>query len=460
MIAIVLAAGRGTRLNSNTHKTLQKIGEKPMIRRIFENLQKINELTKVIFILGHQREQIENEFRSEKEKNLVEFVYQDEQLGTGHAIKMAYDLIKKYNQDVLITNGDLSLVKAQNYIDLTNEFLNTNSALTILSIIEPNPFSYGRIIKENGLVTEIKEQAELNDEENKIQEVNAGIYIFKKDALIYALDRINNNNKKGEYYLTDAVSILKGEKITSLIIENKDDLKGVNTPQELYESNRIYYKNVAYKHLTNGVKIYNIDNVFIEDEVEIEKDTVIHDGVHISGKTKIGKNCEIYQNTYIKDSIIEDEVIIKSSYIEKSHIKKSSSIGPFANIRPETVLNENVHVGNFVEVKKSVIHENTKVGHLTYIGDSNIGKNTNIGAGTITCNYDGKRKHQTTIGSHSFIGSNTILVSPVNVGNNSTTAAGSVITKNVPDNSLSFGRSKQVTKTDYYNLIKEDGNGK
>lgn len=458
MIVLILAAGRGTRLNSSIHKTLQKVGSRPMIRNLYRNLQGLD-ISKIYIIVGHQKEQLLEEFKEEYEKKLVDFVEQKELLGTGHAILMAYDKIKSENEDVLILNGDLALIRKENIQKLIETFNSKpNTALTILTINLENPFSYGRIIKENDNVVGIKEQLDLTKEEESIKEVNTGVYLYKYSDLINTITKIDNNNSKKEYYLTDTIEMLsKSNKlITSCIIEDSNDTKGVNTSFELYEANRIYYLRNAKKHMLNGVRIYNLDNVYIDDDVTIGSDTIIHSGVHLINGTIIGSKCEIYQNSYIKNSLIKDNVVIKSSYVENSVIESNVTVGPYANIRPNTTLQENSKVGNFVEIKGSNIGNSTKVNHLTYIGDTKIGNHTNVGAGTITCNYDGNKKNKTEIGSNCFVGSNTTLIAPLEIGDNSLIAAGSVITKKVNKNTLAFGRSRQVNKENYYNEV-EDG---
>lgn len=450
MIALVLAAGKGTRMNSSLHKTLHKVNGKAMIRRIYETLIK-SETSKVIFIVGNKKEQIIDEFKKEYEDGLVEFIVQEEQLGTGHAVKICLNKIKEYNEDILVINGDMPLIKEKSIISLNEIFKKSDNKLMIVSTNLENPKGYGRVIKENTRLIAIKEETEASYEEKKINEINAGIYLFKLKELVENIELIKNDNNKKEYYLTDLIKIYNDKNILQGVynIENSIEIMGVNSLYELYQVNKEYYKQINMKHLSNEVFFYDIENTYIDEEVEIGKNTIIYPNVHIKGYTKIGNECIIYSNTNITNSNIGDNVSIKESYVTDSTIENNVTIGPYANIRPNTYLTDSVHIGNFVEVKNSKIGYNSKCGHLSYIGDTTIGDKVNIGAGTITCNYDGIKKHKTTIGDNSFIGSNSIIVSPVNIGKNVVTAAGSVITKDVKDYSLAFGRSKQVTKEGY-----------
>ena len=278
--------------------------------------------------------------------------------------------------------------------------------------------------------------------------MNTGVYIFKYDKLISSIAKIDNNNSKGEYYLTDAVKILSemGSKVETYQIDDEDEVLGVNSKAQLAQAGRILRNRKNKELMDLGVILIDPETTYIEEDVEIGEDTVIYPNVTIQGKTQIGKNCIIFGNTRIENSRISDNVKIESSLIEQSEIEKDVTVGPFAHLRPKTYLKENVHIGNFVEIKNAVLEKGVKAGHLTYVGDAEVGADTNIGAGTITCNYDGKNKHKTKIGEKSFVGSNSIIVAPVEIGNNTLTAAGSVITENVPDNALALGRARQVIK--------------
>ncbi|MGL4971133.1 MAG: bifunctional UDP-N-acetylglucosamine diphosphorylase/glucosamine-1-phosphate N-acetyltransferase GlmU, partial [Cetobacterium sp.] len=283
------------------------------------------------------------------------------------------------------------------------------------------------------------------------KEVNAGVYCFEAKELLVALEKIDNKNQNGEYYLTDVISInvKDGKKVEAFLLEDNDEILGINSKIELEKANKIMRNRINHKHMENGVILIDADNTYIEESVVIGQDTTIYPGALIQGDTEIGQNCEILGNTRIIDCKIADEVRIESSVLEESIVENKVTIGPFAHLRPKSHLKEEVHIGNFVEVKKSVLEKGVKAGHLTYLGDATVGEKTNIGAGTITCNYDGKNKFKTTIGKNAFIGSDTMLVAPINIGENALVGAGSVITKDVPENALAVSRSKQVIKFDW-----------
>ena len=399
-------------------------------------------IEKSIYILGHRKEEVLATIGE------VEYVEQAEQLGTGHAVLIAKEKIEENKDDVLITYGDTPLLTEETINRMKEQFYKENLNCIILSCNMKDPFAYGRIIKKDGNVVDVVEEKEATEEQKKIKEVNTGVYIFKYKSLIDALGKINNNNIKGEYYLTDAIKILSdgGYKVGSYKIDDEDEVLGVNSKAQLAQANKILRDRKNLQLMDNGAILIDPATTYIEENVEIGEDTVIYPNVIIQGDTKIGKNCIILSNTRIENSVIKDNVKIESSLVEKSTLEEGVTVGPFAHLRPKAHLKENVHVGNFVEIKNAVLEKGVKAGHLTYLGDAEVGENTNIGAGTITCNYDGKNKHKTKIGKECFIGSNSIMVAPVEIGEESFTAAGSVITKNVPDSTLAFGRARQINK--------------
>lgn len=436
MLSIILAAGKGTRMKSNTPKVLHKVNGKPMLKKVIEVCKPFGE---ILLILGDKKEEI---LKSFSEYN---YVYQEEQLGTAHAIIKAKENIEKSSEDILITYGDGPLLSENTISKMKQKFINDDLDCLVLSCILDNPTGYGRIIKKDGKVVDIIEEKEANAEEKIIKEINIGVYIFKNEALLSILDKFDNNNLKGEYYLTDAVKHLNnsGHKVDSFRLSDVNEMLGINSKKELAVASNILRNRKLDKLMEDGVIIIDPSSTYIEDDVIIGIDTVIYPNTIITGKTVIGSNCVIYSSR-IEQSIIKDNAKIDNSVIEYATIEDMVTIGPFAHLRKGAYLKNMVHVGNFVEIKNSVLENGVKAGHLTYIGDSEIGENTNIGAGTITCNYDGVKKHKTIIGKNAFIGSNTILVAPVNVGDEVLTAAGSVITKNVDNNKLAFGRAKQV----------------
>lgn len=441
---LILAAGKGTRMKSTIPKVLHTVCGKPMLQKIIEVSMKLTS-EKPIVVLGYQKEKIIEQFKD------IRYVVQKEQLGTGNAVIEAMNSLKGYSGTLMIVCGDTPLLKEGTLRKLYEFHKKEKAITTILTSIVENPFGYGRIVKNNNEVIAIVEEKEATEEEKKITEVNTGVYCFEIEELEKALSKIDNNNEKGEYYLTDVISInvKEGKKVRSFILEDNKEILGVNSKIELEEANSQMRDRINKKHMENGVILIDSKNVYIEEDVEIGEDTIIYPNVVIQGKTKIGKACSILSGTRIIDSEILNNVRIESSVIEESKIEENVTVGPFAHLRSNSHLKKNVHIGNFVEIKKSILNDGVKVGHLTYLGDSIVGEKTNIGAGTITCNYDGKNKNKTKIGRNAFIGSDTIIVAPIDIGDNATTAAGSVITKDVPDNALGIERNKQSIKQNW-----------
>ncbi len=427
-------------MKSNISKLMHKVNGQPMIVKLVNTLNKAG-LKKNILILGYLKEQILEVLDNE-------YVIQEEQLGTGHAVIIAKNKILENDDDILICNGDGPLLTVETINKMKEKFEKDSLDCLILSCEVNNPFGYGRIIKENGKVTNIIEEVDATVEQKNIKEINAGVYLFKKTSLLSILDKFNNDNKKREYYLTDAVKLLNEEKlkVDSLVLEDEKEMLGVNSKSQLAEVSKILRERKNEELMKSGTILIDPNNTYIEEDVVIGEDTIIYPNVYIEKGTRIGNNCIIHSGTRIENSIIGNNVTIDNSVVELSVIEDNVSIGPFAHIRPNSLLKEKSKIGNFVEIKKSTLHKGVKCGHLTYVGDSEIGENTNIGAGTITCNYDGSKKHKTNIGKNCFIGSNSIIVAPVEIGENVLTAAGSVITKDIPNDSIAFGRAKQVNK--------------
>ena len=441
---LVLAAGKGTRMKSDLPKVIHKVNGMPMIEKILKTLKNIGSEENIL-ILGHKKEDVLAVVGE------VPYVVQSEQLGTGHAIMQGEEKLKDYDGDIMVLCGDTPLLKEETLQNLYQHHKKSNASTTILTSIYENPFGYGRIVKENGTVRAIVEEKEADEETKKIKEVNAGVYCFNAKELFDALSKINNDNEKGEYYLTDVIGIQSAEnkKIESFILADDREILGVNSKVELAEASEILRERKNRDLMEQGVILLDSKTTYIEEEVKIGRDTIIYPGAVIQGKTEIGENCEIIGNSRIIDCQIKNDVRVESSVLEESVIENGVTIGPFAHLRPKSHLMEQVHIGNFVEVKKSTLEKGVKAGHLSYLGDAYIGEATNIGAGTITCNYDGKNKFKTTIGKKVFIGSDSMLVAPIEIGDNSLIGAGSVITKNVPANSLAVARSKQVIKFEW-----------
>jgi bifunctional UDP-N-acetylglucosamine pyrophosphorylase / glucosamine-1-phosphate N-acetyltransferase len=441
-VSIVLAAGKGTRMKSELPKVLHKVNGVSMVKKVLNVLEKSG-IMRNIAVLGHKKEEIITALGD------IEYVVQEEQLGTGHAVAMAKEKLIDFDGTVIVLCGDTPLIKSETIKSMIEFHTTNNAAATVLTAEFANPFGYGRIVKDNnGNIDSIIEEKEASDEVKKIKEGNTGFYCFDSKKLFKALGAVTNTNEKGEYYLTDVIKILKnsGEKVEAFKIDDEDEVIGVNSLEQLAQAAKILRKRKNSELMANGVVIVDPATVYIEEEVEIGNDTVIYPNVTIEGKTKIGKKCKIVGNTRIESCIIGDKVEIEASVLEESIVSDLVTIGPFAHLRPKAELGRKVHVGNFVEIKKSILHEGVKAGHLTYIGDSEVGENTNIGAGTITCNYDGKNKFKTEIGKNVFVGSDTKFVAPVKIGDNVLIGAGSVITKDVPEDALAVARAKQIIK--------------
>lgn len=442
---LILAAGKGTRMKSELPKVIHEVNGIPMISKIIKVLE-ILKPEENILILGHKKEEVLKVVGED-----ADYVVQTEQLGTGHAVLQAKDKLEDYDGDVMVLCGDTPLLREETLEELYKFHRDTDSVTTILTSIYDNPFGYGRIVKENGLVKAIVEEKEADAETKKIKEVNAGVYCFKGRELFDALSKITNNNEKGEYYLTDVIGIQVGEekKVQSFVLNDNIEILGVNSKVELAQASKVLRDRKNIELMEKGAILIDPSAVYAEEDVEVGRDTIIYPGAILQGKTVIGENCQILGTTRIIDSTLGDNIKVESSVIEESILEEGVTVGPFAHLRPKSHLKEKVHIGNFVEVKKSTLEKGVKAGHLTYLGDAQIGEDTNIGAGTITCNYDGKNKFKTVVGKNSFIGSDSMLVAPVVIGENALVGAGSVITKDVPDNSLAVSRSKQIIKNDW-----------
>ena len=438
--AVILAAGQGTRIKSNIPKVLHKVCGKEMVNHVIDNMREAG-IEDVNVIIGNGSELVKE---STKDRN-VSYSLQEEQLGTGHAVKCAKEFLQGKDGVVAVFTGDAPLTRVETIENLIKEHIEKGNKATLLSAYVDDPTGYGRIIRDdNKEVLKIVEHKDCNEEELKVNEMNAGMYCFDIKSLLSSLEELNNNNVQREYYLTDVIGILKDkkEKVGALVTDYEDTL-GVNSRAQLAEVEKVLRKRINKFHLDNGVTLIDPDTTYIGVDVIIGKDTVIYPNNILEGYTKIGESCTILQNSRIKDSIIEDEVEVQASVILNSRIGKNTTVGPFAYIRPESTIGEGVRIGDFVEVKKSSIGNGTKVSHLTYIGDAEVGSGCNFGCGTVVVNYDGKTKNKTIIGDHSFIGCNTNLISPVEVQDNTYIAAGSTITSTVEEGDLAVARAKQ-----------------
>lgn len=442
--AVILAAGEGTRMKSNKPKVMHEVMGKPMVNHVVESAKEAG-ADEVIVVTGHKGEIVRENI------NGVLFAQQDKQLGTGHAVMVAEELIGDEG-NVIILYGDTPLITANTLKKFVTHHTNNDLAVTVISAILDDPTGYGRIVREKNNFSKIVEHKDANQEEVLIKEVNTGVYCFKAKDLKRSLSKLSNNNAQSEYYLTDTLEILlsEGLKIDAIIAEEPDEFYGVNSRIQLSTAEEILRKRINNYHMLNGVTIVNPLHTYIGKDVIIGMDTVIHPNTILEGNISIGNDCIIGPNTTIKNSKIKDNVRIEQSIVLDSVIGNSTSVGPFAYIRPNSNLGENVKIGDFVEVKNSTIGDNTKASHLTYLGDADIGKNINIGCGTITVNYNGKTKGRTVIEDGAFIGCNSNLVAPVVVDKDAYVAAGSTITHDVPACSLGIARSRQVIKKNWH----------
>jgi bifunctional UDP-N-acetylglucosamine pyrophosphorylase/glucosamine-1-phosphate N-acetyltransferase len=448
---VILAAGKGTRMRSELPKVLHKIAKKPLLQHVHDmSAQLANNSIKIV--IGHGAELVKSTLSGID----VSWVEQKQQLGTGHAVQQVVDQIED-NDNVLILYGDVPLLKLATVQQLMANVSETTLAL--LTVTLDNPTGYGRIVRDNaGNVVKIVEQKDASDTEKLINEGNTGILAVQGKHLKKWLSKLSNSNAQGEYYLTDIIEMAVADQIT--VITNQpdsaDEVLGVNNRQQLAHLERVYQLEQANNLMELGVTLIDPARFDLRGSVEsVGQDVEIDINVILEGKNHIGNNVKIGANCQIKDAIIGDNVeILTNSVIDNAEIGAGSKIGPFARLRPESVLAKDVHIGNFVEIKKSTVADGSKINHLSYIGDTTVGSKVNIGAGTITCNYDGVNKFRTIIEDGAFIGSDTQLVAPVTVGKNATIGAGSTITKDSPENQLTLSRVKQVSLPGWQRPVK------
>lgn len=441
-----MAAGKGTRMKSDLPKTLHQVCGVPMVELVGRAFKSAG-IQKPVIIVGHHGEQVE-----EALGDSYSFAWQREQLGTGHAALMAEQVLSGFEGPVLVAAGDAPLLDPAYLKGLIDTQRETGATCVMATCVMDNPFGYGRVIyDEKGQPCNIIEEKDADSETKKLREVCVSLYCFDGKHLFRLLKTLNTNNAQGEYYLTDMIKAVynDGGKTVTAPTTNVDMLQGVNDRWQLAQAASVLRQQICKKHAMAGVSIIDPSNTYIGLDVEIGVNTVIQPMCTISGKTKIGEDCDIGPSSNIVDSTIGDGCTVLMSQLNQATMKAGSKIGPFSNLRPGAVLGEATKVGNFVEIKNSTIGQRVSLSHLTYIGDASIGNDTNIGAGTITCNYDGYTKSRTEIGSNAFVGSNSTLVAPVKIGNDTLIAAGSVITSDVHDWALGIGRGKQENREEW-----------
>lgn len=448
--AVVLAAGKGTRMKSSLYKVLHPVCGKPMVEHVVTNMELLG-VKKIVTIVGHGAEEVQRRLGERSE-----YALQEEQLGTAHAVLQAEEVLKNLSGTTIVICGDTPLITAKTMSDLLEHHKSTGAKATILTAIAENPTGYGRVIRSvDGNVQSIVEQKDASAEEQLVREINSGTYCFDNEALFKSLKLVNNNNSQGEYYLPDVIEILQKENeiISAYAADEFEEILGVNDRIALSQAEETMRLRIAQHHMREGVTIIDPRSTYISSEAKIGADTVIQPGVIIEGKTTIGMNCTVGPNSHIVSSTIGDETTIHSSVVLSSEVGDHTSIGPFAHIRPQSDVGNDVKIGNFVEVKKSTVGNGSKISHLSYMGDASIGTNVNVGCGTITVNYDGKNKFTTTIEDDAFVGCNSNLIAPVTIGKKAYVAAGSTITKDVPGEALAIGRARQENKDGYVNKL-------
>jgi len=455
ILALILAAGKGTRFKSEKIKVLHSLLGKSMLQWVVDCILRLNPKN-VYVVVGYQKEEVMKEAFSKK----VNFIIQNEQLGTANAVLSARSALKKHlDKDVLIIHGDLPLIKPETLRPMLNLHRKKGNSLTFLSAELEDPSGFGRIIYLGDNKIRIVEEKDVTPIQRRMKEINVGIYVFKIKDLLQALPEISNQNKKGEYYFTDIIEILtrKGKKIGIFKTRQNEEVVGVNDRIELSRAVDVLRKRKIQSLAEMGVTVYDPATAWIDSNVKIGRDTIIYSSVIIEGNSVIGRQCLLYPFVHIIDSRVGNDVkILTSTMIEDSTIADRVQVGPFTHLRPKTVLKKQSKVGNFVEMKNTVFGRNSKAGHLSYLGDSEVGEGVNIGAGTITCNYDGINKNKTTIEAGVFIGSGTQLVAPVRVGKKAYIGAGSTITKDVSSEALAISRSRQVEKAGWVRRKKRE----
>ena len=445
--AVILAAGQGTRMKSTKPKVLHQILGRPMIAYLLDTLQEVG-VTDIVVVVGHQAEAVKEALKDYE----LRFVIQEPQLGTGHAVQVAMPAVPAESGTVMVLCGDAPLISGESISALQLLHDSTAAAVTVQTIELPDGAHYGRVVRDDsGQVAAVVQAKDSQDRPDllAIREINTGAYCFDAAFLVDGLTKIPQSPVTGEIYLTDLIHIARqqGRVVEALVDPDWEALLGINSRAELAGATRTVKRRINERHLDQGVTLVDPEATYIESAVRIGKDTVIYPNVYLQGRTVIGENCRIEPNVKISDSHLADGVLVRMCcVITDSRLGPGVTLGPFAHLRPGSDLREEVHVGNFVEVKKSVLHAGVKAGHLTYLGDADIGAGANVGAGTITCNYDGEKKHATIIGEGVFIGSNTALVAPVTVGAGAYVGAGSTITKDVPPGKLGVARARQVNK--------------
>jgi bifunctional UDP-N-acetylglucosamine pyrophosphorylase/glucosamine-1-phosphate N-acetyltransferase len=453
---VIMAAGKGTRLKSARPKVLHAVGGKALLLHVIEAAKTAVPAEQIVVVIGHQAEQVQ----AAAAPTGVRFVLQPQQLGTGHALQCVRDWYAETGttapKDLIVLSGDVPLIRPETIASLRETHLGAKAAMTLLTAIPPDPAGYGRVLrKQDGSsdVAGIVEQKSLTEDllatPERLREINSGIYAFRTDALFERLSGLKNTNSAGEFYLTDMAAMLveDGERVVAVVADSVDEVLGANTIAEMMHLDASLRERTAERLMAAGVTIFRPDTVTIDASVEVAADTIIEPFVQLLGATKIGPDCRIRSYSVIENCTLGAGVLVRNGCIlTDSTVGDGAQLGPYAHLRPESQIGARAHIGNFVETKKTILGEGSKANHLAYLGDAVVGSGTNIGAGVITCNYDGVKKHRTTIGDNVFVGSDSTLIAPVTLESGSYVAAGSSITDDVPADALALGRARQVTK--------------
>lgn len=451
-MAIILAAGLGKRMKSKLYKVLHPVCGKAMVAHVMDSVQAA-QVERTVAVVGHGAEAVQQLLG-----NRAEYALQAQQLGTGHAVMQAESLLKDEEGITFVLCGDTPLITAQSLIEMAESHQRSGAAATVTSAILSNPKGYGRVVRnESGSVEKIVEQKDCTEEEDRINEINAGMYCFDNQKLFQALQQVTNDNAQNEYYLTDVIGILKSqnEKIEAYVLPEESEAMGVNDRVALAEAERLMRERIIREHMLNGVSFIDPANTYIETDVKIGQDTVIYPGTILRGGTIIGEACVIGPNADITNSKVMENVSIKHAVLTDAFVDSQSAIGPYAYLRPNARVGKRVKIGDFVEIKNAAIGDDTSISHLSYVGDADVGKKVNIGCGAITVNYDGHSKHKTEIEDGAFIGSNVNLIAPVKVSKNAYVVAGSTITDAVPEDGFAIARQRQTTKPGYAKKLRE-----
>ncbi|GEK05624.1 bifunctional UDP-N-acetylglucosamine diphosphorylase/glucosamine-1-phosphate N-acetyltransferase GlmU [Schleiferilactobacillus harbinensis] len=447
---VILAAGMGTRMKSDVHKVLHKICGRTMVEHVLTQVSQVQP-EKIITVVGHDAQDVKKTLGDR-----TEYADQPEQLGTGHAVLQTAPLLADKEGVTLVVSGDTPLLTAATLNKLLQYHTEKGAKATILTAEAPDPTGYGRIVRNDlGIVERIVEQKDASHEEAAIQEINTGVYCFDNQALFAALKQVTNDNAQGEYYLTDVIAIMRkaGGIIAAYRMKNFEESMGVNDRVALAAATKVMQQRINHDFMMNGVSMIDPATTYIDVGVQIGQDTIIEPGVQIQGQTTIGRHCVVGAHSLLVDATIEDNVHITSSTIEQATMHRGSDIGPNSHLRPKADIGEDVHIGNFCEVKNATLGARTKLGHLSYVGDATLGSDINVGCGVVFVNYDGVKKWHTTVGDKAFIGSNSNIVAPVEIADHSFIAAGSTITKDIAYHAMGIARARQVNKSDFWDKL-------